>query len=279
VLNPGGDDVATVAAEIWLIGDGVANSLAPSGVARAVELGPFAPSSWAHWLASELGERDVVFSAEPDGRDLAARVAAHRGDDLFAGCVDVRDDACVLPRYGGATTEIVSRSGRAVITVQPRSRSHSASAHSVAVEMVALDRSNDVEVIDVEEPTGAVADLADASRIVAGGAGLADASDFAVLASVAEELHAAVGATRVVTDRGWVPEDRQIGTTGVSVSPTLYLAFGISGAVQHTAGLGSPTHLISVNTDPASPLSQMADLAIVSDAHATLAALAAELVS
>jgi len=79
-----------------------------------------------------------------------------------------------------------------------------------------------------------------------------------------------MGATRVVTDRGWVPHARQIGTTGVVVDPTLYLAFGISGAVQHTAGLGDPDHIISVNTDAHCPMMQLADVAIVADANETL---------
>ena len=83
-----------------------------------------------------------------------------------------------------------------------------------------------------------------------------------------------MGATRVVTDAGWVSHDRQIGTTGVVVDPDLYLSFGISGAVQHTAGLGHPEHIISVNTDPHCPMMAMADLAIVADANATLDELA-----
>jgi electron transfer flavoprotein alpha subunit len=84
-----------------------------------------------------------------------------------------------------------------------------------------------------------------------------------------------MGATRVVTDRGWVPHERQIGTTGVVVDPDLYLAFGVSGAVQHTSGLGNPTHIISVNTDPHCPMMQLSDLAIVADANETLVALEA----
>ena len=79
-----------------------------------------------------------------------------------------------------------------------------------------------------------------------------------------------MGATRVITDRGWVEHQRQIGTTGVVVDPSLYVAFGISGAVQHTAGLGAPDHIISVNTDPHCPMMQMADLAVVADANAVL---------
>jgi electron transfer flavoprotein alpha subunit len=81
----------------------------------------------------------------------------------------------------------------------------------------------------------------------------------------------------VITDRGWVAHQRQIGTTGVVVDPDLYLAFGISGAVQHTAGLGTPAHIISINTDPHCPMMQMADVAIVADANAVLDALEARL--
>ena len=79
-----------------------------------------------------------------------------------------------------------------------------------------------------------------------------------------------MGATRVITDRGWVGHERQIGTTGVVVGPELYVAFGISGAVQHTSGLGDPRHVISVNIDPYCPMMQMSDLAVVSDANAVL---------
>ena len=116
-------------------------------------------------------------------------------------------------------------------------------------------------------------DLAEAGRIVGGGAGLDVADRFRQLAAVAAALGASMGVTRVITDRGWVEHQRQIGTTGVVVDPSLYLAFGISGAVQHTAGLGTPEHIVSVNTDPHCPMMQMADLAVVADANAVLDAL------
>jgi electron transfer flavoprotein alpha subunit len=116
-------------------------------------------------------------------------------------------------------------------------------------------------------------DLSEARRIVGGGAGLESAERFVQLGELAARLGASMGATRVVTDRGWLPHARQIGTTGIVVDPDLYLAFGISGAVQHTSGLGSPDHIISVNVDAHCPMMQMADLAIVSDANAVLDAL------
>ena len=125
-------------------------------------------------------------------------------------------------------------------------------------------------------------DLAEAHRILGGGAGLvpAGADGVAVmrlLADVAAALEASAGATRVVTDAGWMCYERQIGTTGVAVDPELYVAFGISGAAQHVGGLGEPEHVVSVNTDPSCPMTLMADLGIVADAPAVLAELAGRL--
>ena len=98
-----------------------------------------------------------------------------------------------------------------------------------------------------------------------------------LLADVGAALGASAGATRVVTDAGWMSYDRQIGTTGVSVNPELYIAFGISGAAQHVGGLGAPEHVVSVNTDPSCPMTAMADLGIVADAPAVLRELAKRL--
>ena len=134
-----------------------------------------------------------------------------------------------------------------------------------------------VELLDADPAT---VDLAEAPRIVSGGAGLDSPERFVQLAAVAGALHASVGTTRVVTDRGWLPHQRQIGTTGVVVSPELYVAFGLSGAVQHTSGIGSPRHIVSVNTDAHCPMMRRADVAIVADANAVIdhldAALAAQ---
>ncbi|MFN5603562.1 MAG: FAD-binding protein, partial [Actinomycetes bacterium] len=104
-----------------------------------------------------------------------------------------------------------------------------------------------------------------------------DGPAFDLLGRVAVALQASMGVTRVITDRGWASHERQIGTTGVVVDPDLYVSFGVSGAVQHTSGLGQPEHIISVNTDAHCPMMQMSDLAIVSDANAVLHELAARL--
>jgi electron transfer flavoprotein alpha subunit len=140
----------------------------------------------------------------------------------------------------------------------------------------------DPAAVALIEPDPATMDLADATRVVAGGAGLVPrtASEaeargwFGLLAEVAAALGASTGATRVATDAGWTDHQRQIGTTGVTIDPDLYIALGVSGATQHTGGLGSPRHIVSVNTDPSCPMTAMADLGLVADAAGLLLCLA-----
>jgi electron transfer flavoprotein alpha subunit len=272
-LTLGSLDVVDAVRECWLIGDQVATVPAPAAVIRRLELGEYAPARWASVLATEVGEHDVVLAASPDGRDLAARLAERLGRELMAGCLEVSAAQATMPVFGGATTVRHDVTGPFVATVQATTRPEPAVGLVAAGESLDSADTHDVVVEAVLEPDLESLDLADARRIVAGGAGLDRPSNFDLLAKVGAALGAAAGATRVITDRGWVPPRRQIGTTGTTVSPELYLAFGISGAVQHTAGLGSPNHIVSVNTDPACPMSQMADLAVVADAAGTLAAL------
>ncbi|MPY93802.1 MAG: electron transfer flavoprotein subunit alpha/FixB family protein, partial [Acidimicrobiia bacterium] len=142
---------------------------------------------------------------------------------------------------------------------------------------VRLGEAADARLVGLDPADPATVDLHEARRIVGGGAGLEGRGAVELLEAVGLALGASYGATRVVTDAGWAAVERQIGTTGVAVDPDFYLAFGISGAVQHTAGLGTPAHIVSVNIDPSCPMMSLADLAVVADATATLAALAERL--
>ena len=142
----------------------------------------------------------------------------------------------------------------------------------------------DAELIEVLEPDLHTMDLADATRVVAGGAGLVAGLDdagatevFGLLGRVAAALGGSAGATRVATDAGWTGYERQIGTTGVTIDPDLYIAFGVSGAAQHVGGLGTPRHIVSVNTDASCPMTAMADLGLMTDARALLVELAGRL--
>lgn len=245
-----------------------------------VEAGEFAAAAWSAWLGAHLADDPVlvVLPASPDGRDLAPRLAAARHCELFAGAIAVRADVVQLARNGGLTIVDAHPTGTFVATLQPgvRGAEIDPSLPDPVVSVVRyapVGTCRDVAVLEVLAPDAATMDLAESPRILGGGAGLQSAEAFTQLGELSARLDASMGATRVITDRGWVGHERQIGTTGVVVDPQLYMAFGISGAVQHTSGLGQPEHIISVNTDPHCPMMQLADLAIVSDANAVVAAL------
>lgn len=246
-------------------------------VVRVAELGDFAPGTWAAALAAVLADEPiVVLPSSPDGRDLAPRLAAVLDRPLFAGAVRTAGPTVVVARDGGLRMHSCTAPTSFVATLQVGVRGELPATGTVAATVQVIDvpvpgdPPIDATVDQVLPPDAATIDLAEAQRIVAGGAGLDGAARFEHLASLGAALSASVGATRVITDRGWIEHERQIGTTGVVVDPTLYLAFGISGAVQHTSGLGSPTHVISVNTDAHCPMMQLADLAVVADANAVL---------
>jgi electron transfer flavoprotein alpha subunit len=250
---------------------------------RLVEAGAFAPGAWAAALAPVVDAVDVVLlPASADGRDLAPRLAAAMGRPLWAGAVAVRPDEVVVARFGGLALARARLGGPAVATLQPGvagvvPRPEGALLPAFEALTVEVPDRHEAEVLDVIEATAATIDLAEAPRIVAGGAGLGDGEQFSLLAALADRLDASVGATRVATDHGWAAPERQIGTTGVTVAPQLYVALGISGAVQHLAGIGDPEHVIAVNTDASCPMMAVADLAVVADARAVLRELAERL--
>ena len=279
ILPPGAAEVlGECGGRGLLIGSGTGTAaLALTGQLHIAEVGSFAPGAWATALAAMLeAEAIVVLPASVDGRDLAPRVAAVLDRPLFAGAVAVSRDAVVVGRDGGLTMHTVSAPDRFVATLQPGARGVDVAAGGAAgpaampVSVVLPSDIADADVLEVIEPNAASIDLSEATRIVGGGAGLDSSERFAELARLGELVGASVGATRVITDRGWIAHERQIGTTGVVVAPQLYIAFGISGAVQHTSGLGDPEHVVSVNVDASCPMMQLADLAVVADANAVL---------
>ena len=278
-LASGGDEVvAECDGHAVLAGDGTAEAAAHlAGVATRVhawEVLGYAPAAWAAALAPVLVDDPViVLPASPDGRDLAPRLAQLLGRPLLAGAIRVTALGASVARQGGLVIDDVHAGGPFVATLIPGVRG-TPPHHGTAVEVEPLVLPTaggaDAEVLEVLPPDLATMDLAEAPRILGGGAGLESSDRFAQLLEVATALGASLGATRVITDRHWVSHQRQIGTTGVVVDPHLYVAFGISGAVQHTSGLGSPDHIVSVNTDGSCPMMQLADLAIVADANAVL---------
>ncbi|MEY3342054.1 MAG: hypothetical protein RLZZ269_1965 [Actinomycetota bacterium] len=286
VVPAGGlEAVAEAAGRVIVIGSGASSAARDLGAAldvTVVGVNVTDPQAWGRVAAdvlTRLGITDsLVVPASPDGRDLAPHLALALGVELLSGATEVTPTRVRVARRGGLAIAEHRPTGRFVATLQPgvRGVDSSSTAPSItAVDLSAPPSSTAVVSHEVLPPDVSTMDLAEAPRIVGGGAGLTDAERFTQLAEFARTIDASMGVTRVITDRGWAPHQRQIGTTGIVVDPRLYLAFGVSGAVQHTSGLGQPDHIISVNTDAHCPMMQMADLAIVSDANAVLDELAA----
>jgi len=295
-LPAGADEtVAEAGGAALVLGSGTRNAAGLLDAASRVwllERSSVAPGAVAAALAQVLaGVPMVLLPASPDGRDLAPRLAAVLGRPLLAGAVRCAPDEVELTRLDDHLSLRVAVDGPVVATLRPGFRGRPEQVTLAEITALAVPEElavpedkpgHDAESIDVLQPEPSTVELAEARRILGGGAGLVPAgSDGAavmrLLAQVAEALAASAGATRVVTDAGWMSYDRQIGTTGVAVSPELYVAFGISGAAQHVGGLGAPEHVVSVNTDPSCPMTLMADLGIVADAPAVLAELAERL--
>ena len=286
-LPAGADEtVAEAGGAALVVGSGTseaAGRLDSASRAWVLERSCVAPAALASALAHVLsGINMVLLPASPDGRDLAPRLAVILGRALLAGAVRCAPDEVELTRLDDRLSLRVAVDGPVVVTLRPGSRGRPeplAPAEVTALPSAEPGAGPDAESVEVLQPEPSTADLAEARRIFGGGAGMVPAgADGAammrLLADVAAALEASAGATRVVTDAGWMSYDRQIGTTGVTVSPELYVAFGISGAAQHVTGLGAPEHVVSVNTDPSCPMTLMADLGIVADAPAALAELA-----
>jgi electron transfer flavoprotein alpha subunit len=229
-------------------------------------------------LAPLLRPENVVLPpASADGRDLAPRLALVLGWPLFAPAIAIRAGLVTVVRGDGLVLEDVDVVGPFVATLAPGSRgTDPVRAGRAVVRSFAAaveDAPGDPEPLLLRQPDPATVELAEARRIVAGGAGLRSPGAMEALGRVAFALGCALGATRVVTDAGWVGFERQIGTTGAVVDPDLYVAVGISGALQHVSGLGHPRDVVAVNLDPSCPMMALADLAIVTDAPAFVAAL------
>ncbi|MQA03777.1 MAG: electron transfer flavoprotein subunit alpha/FixB family protein [Streptosporangiales bacterium] len=291
--------VAEAGGAAVVVGDGAADAAKQLRTARQVWWRETGSGLRVRAVAASLADavRDVplvVFPASPDGRDLAPRLAAWLDRPLLANAVQVDYDAAThtvraqLSRLDDRWQVPAAVAGAAVATLVPGVRAVEETGDApapVPLDTAAPADDGDVEVVRVVDPDPATMDLGDATRVLAAGAGLtaAGSSDeaaraaYRLLAEVAAALGASAGATRVVTDAGWMDYARQIGTTGVTVHPDLYVALGISGASQHVGGIVEPQRVVSVNTDPSCPMTAMADLGLVTDARAFLVELARRL--
>jgi electron transfer flavoprotein alpha subunit len=228
----------------------------------------------------------LLAGAGPEGRDVAGVLSALTGWGVLVNAVGVAwDDGPVVSMsvFGGKlTTTSRLTADHGIVTVRPNAVTAEPAAKAGTVETTAVDGEltlPKVRIVDRVEAAGVAAPIEEARIIVAGGRGVGGPDGFKVVEELAEALGGAVGATRAAVDSGWIPYAQQIGQTGKIVKPALYLALGISGAIQHKVGMQTAGTIVAVNRDPDAPIAEFADLVVIGDlfevAPALLAALRA----
>jgi electron transfer flavoprotein alpha subunit len=211
----------------------------------------------------------VLVAATPLAKDAGARLAARKGWGMLADIVDLDGDLVATQNvFGGATTVRARvRTGTPVLAVKPNSFPvEEAPAEPELVDLELAAAEEPVRVTDhVVQEEGGRPDVAEAEIVVSGGRGLQDPSNFALVEALADTLGAAVGASRAAVDAGWYPHQHQVGQTGKTVSPQLYVAVGISGAIQHRAGMQTSKTIVAVNKDADAPIFAISDFGVVGD--------------
>jgi len=226
----------------------------------------------------------VLFAATEMGRDLAPRVASRIKTGLTADCtgLDIDEEGNLLqirPTYGGniMATIVTPNHRPQMATVRPNVMQVVLKPNNaMQKEIINCDsykKSDVANLISRIRNEMAYIDVSEASLIISGGFGLRNAENFQWIYKVASKLNAAVGATRKVVDEGWAPMEIQVGQTGKTVGPDLYIAFGISGVLQHAIGMKNSKRIIAINNDPAAPIFNFADVAVLGDAVEILKAV------
>jgi electron transfer flavoprotein alpha subunit len=257
-------------------------------VGESEALSRYSPEGYATVVANfirEHGCRVAIFPGSAMGKDLGPRVAARLGVGYAADCVglEVEGDKLIAsrPRYAGKVMSRESFEGEpALLSIRSNvfSPAESAGAGEVQSLDVAIDAADFGAIVrEIRAAAGEKMDVSEAPVVVSGGRGLREPENFKLLEDLADALgNAAVGASRAVVDAGWRPHGEQVGQTGKTVAPTLYFAIGISGAIQHLAGMRTSRYIVAINKDPEAPIFKVADYGIVGDLFEILPRLTEE---
>jgi electron transfer flavoprotein alpha subunit len=272
-----GDEVSAI-----LLGSGIESLAAGLGkfgvdkvfVGDNAALEPYVTEAHAQVVAKILKDNDAaiaLFGASVQGKDLSARVAAKLAGGLATDCTDVKVDGgklvAVRPMYAGKCFgEVVFNTTPAMASLRPNvfAAVENAKAATVTKVDVAVDGVKS-KVLEVQKDASGKVDLTEANIIVSGGRGMKGPDEYKILEELADVLKGTVGASRAAVDAGWRPQKDQVGQTGKVVSPNLYIACGISGAIQHLAGMSSSKCIVAINKDAEAPIFTKADFGVVDD--------------
>jgi electron transfer flavoprotein alpha subunit len=217
----------------------------------------------------------VMMGASSLGKDLSAHVGAKINAGVAQDCIQINDDlSAVRPMYAGKVlTTVKINSDKKVFTLRANSVKAETKGGSASIRSITVETSNKGLVKELSTSSGEKIDVAEANIIISGGRGMGGPENWHLIENVAKKLHAATGASRAVVDAGWRPHAEQVGQTGKTVSPSLYIACGISGAIQHLAGMKTSKFIVAINKDPEAPIFKVADYGIVGDVMDVLPAL------
>jgi electron transfer flavoprotein alpha subunit len=272
-----GDEVSAI-----LLGSGIESLAAELGkfgvdkvfVGDNAALEPYVTEAHAQVVAKILKDNDAsiaLFGASVQGKDLSARVAAKLATGLATDCTDVKVDGgklvAIRPMYAGKCFgEVVFNTTPQIASLRPNvfAAVENAKAGAVTKVDVAVDAVKS-KVLEVQKDTSGKVDLTEANIIVSGGRGMKGPDEYKILEELADVLKGTVGASRAAVDAGWRLQKDQVGQTGKVVSPNLYVACGISGAIQHLAGMSSSKCIVAINKDAEAPIFTKADFGVVDD--------------
>jgi electron transfer flavoprotein alpha subunit len=243
-------------------------------VADGAEYDDYLVAPKAELLAELVAQKSpaaVLLPSTAEGKEIGGRLAVKTGSGILTDVVGLSDDLTAEQLIFGGAINVSSKvkTGTPIIAVRPNAIVPEPSAGPAAIEPVSVtisDTARQARILErVVQQRGARPELTEASIVVSGGRGVGSADNMALIEKLADSLGAAVGASRAVTDAGWYPHQFQVGQTGKTVSPQLYVAVGISGAIQHRAGMQTSKTIMVVNKDPEAPIFELADFGVVGD--------------
>ncbi len=259
-------------------GVGAAEAAAFSGVSKVISVegdcfSSFDGGAWASAMGS-LTEGRVLAASTANGREIAARIAAAKGVAVVQDVTSISGNTVSRPIYSGKAMETITISGDTILTLRPNTFPAADGGGSADVSTVNQSADVATSVNEAIAKASERLDVSDADIIISGGRGMGSIENFSHLEAIADQLGAAVGASRAVVDEWGMSHSMQVGQTGKTVNPSLYIAVGISGAIQHLAGMRSSKYIVAINKDADAPIFGVADYGIVATWEEALPALA-----